>query len=241
MLNLINNAKRVAETISIVVSFSDLLPSSETISGTPLIIVSPYTGTDPSPSNILYQLPIVNGAVVDQKFRLGISGVVYEILYSITTNVGTTYEKSVYLAILPEAGEAIPSFLPFWETTDLYPYYPVPEGIIPSAVISAGNLQLGLVTYSLWEGIYPSVVISAGSMTFYGTVSYTMVPEGIIPNAVINAGILTLYTTLSYALTEGIIPNAVITAGSFTQGLVTYNMQVEGIVPNVVITAGNLA
>ena len=144
MLNLIYNAKRVAETISIQVNFADHLPTGQSISGQPSISVSVYTGQDSNPTNILYQSPQVFGAVVDQRFRLGVPGVIYEIVYSVLTTGGGTLNKSLYLAILPEIANATPSLLPFWETTDLYPYYPIPEGIYPNVVISAGNLQLGL-------------------------------------------------------------------------------------------------
>lgn len=121
MENVITRSKFVNETISIVFDFSDLLQSGEIVSSC-TILVSLFTGTDSDPSNILYQLPIITGTKVDQKIRLGVPGVIYEIGFLAIGSLGSHVEKVTNLAILPQDGLAVPSFTYIYEDTCLYPF-----------------------------------------------------------------------------------------------------------------------
>lgn len=118
---LVYRSKYVAETITIPIDFYDLLPVGNVIVGTPTITVSVFSGEDTNPSNLLYLgVSVQNNTVVWQRFRLGLPGVIYFITYLVYD--GTHYyEKGTYLAILPDVGNAVPSYLTYWFTSDLYP------------------------------------------------------------------------------------------------------------------------
>lgn len=107
-----------------VVSFLDMLSTGETIIGTPVITVTVATGLDSNPSNILYEsVSVSQGTVIEQRFRLGVVGVIYQINFSIQTTHSNTIEKDCYLAILPDDDNTVPTYLPLLETSALYPYY----------------------------------------------------------------------------------------------------------------------
>ena len=110
------------ETISILVSFTDLLPLGDSISGLPSVTITVASGVDPSPASLLYMAAIVrSGQTVEQRFRLGVPGVIYRVSFTVATIQGNRLSKECYLAILPDEGEAIPQWLPLWESTQLYP------------------------------------------------------------------------------------------------------------------------
>lgn len=122
MLNIVQWSKYRAETVSIIVSFADLLAPGDTITGTPTITVTVFTGLDPTPSDLLYQgVSIPNSSTIEQRFRLGIPGVIYHILFSVDTTLGDSLDKECYLAILPEDANAVPTWLPLFLTSQLYP------------------------------------------------------------------------------------------------------------------------
>ena len=113
MLHVVEGSKYEAETVSIILSFAEDLPAGDSILGTPTITVSLLTGTDTNPSNMLYGVvSIHNGTDVEQRFRLGIPGNIYYILYQVVTTNGLRFEKDCYLAIIPVEGNAVPLWLP---------------------------------------------------------------------------------------------------------------------------------
>lgn len=121
MDTLITRSKYVAETISIVVNFADVLPAGHTIQGAPTVTVSLDTGTDNDPSNILYLgVSIHQGTKVEQRFRLGIPGTIYTITFRVFDGY-TYFEKETYLAILPNVGTVSPNYQYLYLTTNLYP------------------------------------------------------------------------------------------------------------------------
>lgn len=122
MENFVNRSKYVSETISIIANFSDVLAPFETIQGLPTITVSLETGNDPSPTDILYLGVLVhNGTIVEQRFRQGIPGTIYEITFQIISNLLHTFEKTVYLAILPSLQATPPENIFIYLTSTLYP------------------------------------------------------------------------------------------------------------------------
>lgn len=122
MENLVTRSKYVPETISILVDFSDVLPAGQTIQGTPLISIALETGNDPTPASILYLgVSVHNGTVVEQRFRLGVPGVIYELVWQVVSNSGEVFAKTTYLAIVPNAGNASPDHQYIFLTSFLYP------------------------------------------------------------------------------------------------------------------------
>lgn len=142
MQNFIEGAKYRAETVSITSSFADVLPAGQVITGTPSVIVTVVTGFDASPNAILYQgCNVIANTGVDQKVRLGVTGVIYHIEFQVVSTSGLVFEKDCYLAILPDDDSAVPTWLPLWEATQLYPYQDGPDSVRSGMVWVAGALH----------------------------------------------------------------------------------------------------
>lgn len=102
--------------------FADVLPAGQTIQGTPAVNVALDTGDDPTPASILYLgVSVTNGTIVEQRFRLGVPGVIYEITWQVVSTSNEVFEKTTYLAILPNIGSVAPNHQYLFLTSDLYP------------------------------------------------------------------------------------------------------------------------
>lgn len=135
----ISQSKTVNETISLTADFGDDLASGETITDFSVTNVV-FSGTDSNPSYMLYQVPeLKKGYVVDQRFRLGVPGVVYEATFSVTTSAGQLLERVTRLAVLPNIGDAIPVFSPVYLSSRPYPLN-VTESYQSITVDSLGGL-----------------------------------------------------------------------------------------------------
>lgn len=238
MFNLIQGSKYVAETISLIISFADLMSSGDTISGTPVISVDVATGTDPNPSNILYSTTsVTHGTTVEQRFRLGIPGVIYHIVYSIQTVAGDTFEKETYLAILPDEDNAVPNWLPLWKLTQLYPYVYGPEYLQGRTTASSGSLRQTSIPYS--EFIQGRMFPTSGTLNSVSTItySYTELMQG---RTYPTTGTLTFLNTVTYSYTESIKGAIFPVTGSLNASGLFYNMAPEYIQGKIVPSTGTL-
>jgi len=221
MLNFIQGSKYQAETVSIVLSFADLMQPGDSIVGTPVVTVTVATGTDGNPSNLLYQgVTVTRGNTVEQRFRLGIPGVIYALLFTIITGAGDTLDKECYLAIIPDTDSAVPNWLPLWETTQLYPLQnfepmqgnitflggslrqtviPIGPEAIQGAIGFLGGalIQVGILYHIPHEDIQGSVVFVGGALVQVG-ISYDSPHEDIQGNAAFIGGAL-IQVGISYA------------------------------------------
>lgn len=196
MYNVVTSSKYKNETISIVLDFSDILKSGETVSSCSFSI-SLLSGVDSSPDNILYQTCIITGTRVDQRFRLGIPGCIYEIVWQVSGSLGSLVEKITPLAILPQDGLATPQFTFIYLTSSLYPYNegdyvsvtPYPKhgtalgAYIEQTVImaqpSSGTLYGGQVSYTCPAEVYADVIVTPVLGSVYGSQgTYTSPAEG---------------------------------------------------------------
>lgn len=84
--------------------------------------ISVITGIDNNPTNILYQTYVPTNTHVNQKFRLGVPGVIYEIVFQVLGSAGSIVDKTTNLAILPTDANASPSLTFIYMTSFLYPY-----------------------------------------------------------------------------------------------------------------------
>lgn len=122
MLQYTQDTKYVAETISILVDFSDMLSAGDTISGIPTTTITVFSGIDPSPADILYLSPQVhNGTQVEQYIWRGIPGIIYIVNIQITSVAGDTFEKECFLGIIEQDGSAISPIISFYYTSRPYP------------------------------------------------------------------------------------------------------------------------
>jgi hypothetical protein len=80
--------------------FTSRLTSAETIS-TASVSAIVYSGTDASPSSLIYGAATISGKTVTQKLGGGVEGVVYNLTAVITTSTGQQLELNAFLAIVP--------------------------------------------------------------------------------------------------------------------------------------------
>lgn len=101
--------KRSDARIPIEFPFADQLQFGETISGQAVTCVV-SSGTDPTPSNVLFGAPTLSGTNVTQVVTAGVEGVIYQLVCAVTGSLGHIYTKGAKLAVVndPEAfNEAI--------------------------------------------------------------------------------------------------------------------------------------
>ena len=75
----------------------------QSLSGTPTVVVTVYSGTDPTPANIISGAVTVLGDRVRQNVKEGVLGVEYLIKITVTTTTGLKYTKGRILP-LKDAG-----------------------------------------------------------------------------------------------------------------------------------------
>ena len=197
MLNLVSASKYKDETISIIMDFADMLQPGEVVS-TCAFYISVVTGIDSNPTNILYQTYVPTGTRVDQKFRLGVPGVIYEIVFQVLGSAGSIVDKTTNLAILPTDGNAIPEFTFIYMTSFLYPYNAqdilatfmapykgrdfayIPEGMNTFLAPSSGSIYGGQKNYNIPpEGLNVAMLPATGSI-YGGQITYSnYAPEGL--------------------------------------------------------------
>lgn len=101
MSRVVLEAKRVGETRSYSFDFTSALTTTETIS-TKSVAATVYSGTDASPSSIISGSASSTGAAVTQKVTGGTSGVIYQLVCTITTSAGQTLQLVAFLAVIPD-------------------------------------------------------------------------------------------------------------------------------------------
>lgn len=236
MYNVISLSKYENETISIVLDFSDLLRSGESIS-TCTFFITVLTGLDSNPNNILYQTYTPSGTRVDQKFRLGVPGVIYEIVFQVLGTSGSLVEKTTSLAILPQDGLATPGFTFVYVTTYLYPYN-VQDSMTASLLPYRGR-DLGYLP----EGITTSLGPILGSV--YGSSSTYNIPLEILtvnPTIPITGSIWGGQITYSNYPPEGVNGFLTPVTGSTFAGSLSYNIPTtyEGLNISMAPTSGTI-
>jgi hypothetical protein len=60
-----------------------------------------FSGTDASPSAIVSGSTTISGTTVTQKITAGVTGVIYDVLCTVTTSLGQTLQQDGLLAVIP--------------------------------------------------------------------------------------------------------------------------------------------
>lgn len=92
--------KRAGETAPVPFDFTAQLGAAETIS-TQVVAATVYSGTDANPSAIVSGAASASGKIVSQAITAGVSGVIYQLVCTITTSLSKTLQQSSYLAVVP--------------------------------------------------------------------------------------------------------------------------------------------
>lgn len=233
----VSEVKRRAETISYFGDFRDLLVTGETLTSY-TVTVTCISGIDPNPSAMLYGGIDLddNATVIEQRIEQGVIGAIYDILFTVGTSLGNTYQKFTRLAILPDNLTSDQLHITLLLTSWNYPY-------------NAGDSVQGFVGFTggnnIWlqpyfqDEIQSSLVILGGNL-FASQISYTCPPEDIQGNTVINSGTLTLSVIFYTTVPETIKGNAALISGNLFQGSVSYTCPPETIQGNISIQSGVL-
>jgi hypothetical protein len=94
--------KYAGETSAEVFDFASLLAVGETLS-TATVTAAVYSGTDASPSGLIFGAATISGSQVRQTLIGGVLGVTYVLTAQVTTSAGQTLQLSGYLAVMPAA------------------------------------------------------------------------------------------------------------------------------------------
>ena len=239
MLNIVQGSKYKAETVSIVMSFADVLASGDSITSTPQITITVYTGIDFDPSTLLYQGPTVtNGNIVEQRIRLGIPGVIYHILFTIQTVQGDTFDKESYLAILPEDNVAVPLWLPRWESTTLYPYQ-LADPLTSTTHLISGALRQTVIP-SGPDYIQSFQQLMGGTLIQSG-IRYSNGVEELQGTLLLIGGTFDLQSAIVYDIPHEDLKGAIaLLGGTFLQNGITYNIPHEDLQGTTIFTGGTL-
>lgn len=81
--------------------FADVLAVGVTIS-TKTVTASTYSGIDASPSSIVSGSATSSGSIVSQMLTAGTLGVIYKLLWAITTSDSQTLQKATLLAVVQD-------------------------------------------------------------------------------------------------------------------------------------------
>ncbi len=198
-------------------------------------------GTDPTPSDILYEgVSISNGLVVEQRIRLGIPGNIYRITTSTTASDGNTYEVSTCLAILPNDGNATPTWLPLWESSQLYPYEAGPDSIQGLSLLQSGRFVQSayFIPHEDINGAYLPV---SGTFRAAG-IYYDIVAEGVQGTTILFSGSLIPSNVVTYNIPyEGIQGTTVLVSGTFTGNGIGYRIPSDNIQGYSILVSGTLS
>jgi len=217
--------------------FRDVLTVGETLVSY-TVSVTVFSGSDPSPSSLLYQGITAHAGWIEQRIRLGIPGTIYEIYFDVVTSLNNKYNKVTRLAILPEEGNATPQFTNIFETSTLYPYVLSDSFIANAPIINNGKLFGVLQTE---DGITTSIIINTSVLT-YQQYYYIYPLDAFTTSIQMGNGTLIYQSYISYSdgpesITTGIaILNGTIVAAT----LITYNIPSDNIIASISIQNGTL-
>jgi len=85
------------------VDFTNYLsPTSDTLTGSPVVTVSVLSGTDPNPSDILIGSPVLseNSMQILQRVSGGVAGTIYLLSFRCGTVQGNTWEQQVFFSVI---------------------------------------------------------------------------------------------------------------------------------------------
>lgn len=190
-------SKRRVDVVSVEADFSQELPAGDTIeSGSVAVYV--FAGEDPEPELMLDGNSIVSPRNIRQRVKLGLPGVVYQIVFTAVTVGGYTIEIECRQAVLRDEMPVEPVYTQYYFTTTPYPletsesflsafdmagaqYIEVPiDRILSAFSISSGNLRDIVRSYrGLPEGIDAGGFDILSGDLHQIVKYYTIAPEGV--------------------------------------------------------------
>lgn len=239
-MHFVQGSKYHTETISIVQDFADMMSAGDSITGVPVITISVASGSDPIPQDMLYQGVSVIGKMVEQRFRFGVEGVIYSILFTVQTAQGFTLEKDCYLAILPEDGAAIPNWLSLYETSSVYPMY-TQDRYQAKHILTSGRLIT--TRYPIPpEATQAKHILTSGTIVTFGTPKYTIPHEDITARHILVSGDIEIFGAIKYNIpNEATTTRHILISGTLIGVGISYDIPFEATITNHILTGGTLS
>lgn len=165
-------SKRRVDVITVEADFFQLVAPSDFIVDA-AVTVSVFSGEDSNPSHMLDGGVLISGTIVGQRIKLGVPGVVYQLLFTVTTDQGFVYTIEGRQAVLRNALPPGTLYTEHYFTTPVYPIEDI-EGIT-----GAGGIPEITMWFPPIEGIESTANLL--SINLYNTVKYytDWPPEGI--------------------------------------------------------------
>lgn len=232
----ISRSKTVNETISLIADFRDFVQAGETAS-TWAVSIEVFTGLDNAPDSMFYQGLSIQGVVLEQRFRLGIPGVIYSVKFTLTVNTGNVYELTSRLAVLPDIGGATPVYNIAYETTTLYPYI-LSDDFSADIGIADGRLFPAVMTSDYFTA---DISIDTGTLV-YQQYYYTYQTDTILASIQIGDGTLLLqnYITYNDGPESFKVSIAILDGTLVAATLITYDIPADNISTSITINNGTL-
>lgn len=234
---LIHDPKRVVDLITLSFDFTSDLIVGETIS-TAVASATVFTGSDPSPSDVLYQLTTIIGDMCTQKMWKGLSGVVYDVLMTIVTNTGRTVEQVVRVAIRPDDTHGQGLYIPLYYTSRPYPYY-FSDQITGNTTLSSGMLKTIIINYAFSDKFSGSTILTSGILRSI-IITYSNMSDSMSGSTILTSGTLHLGVVTYTDIPDAFIGSALLKSGTLTIGLVTYNNPADSMQGTTILTSGTL-
>lgn len=227
-------SKLIAERILISFDFSSDLQEGESAVSWEFD-VEVFSGIDPAPELLLYQVASRVGPVVSQKIHQGLPGVIYRVMASLTGSTGTIYQQVGLLAVLPTPA-INPPINALFLTSRPYPV-DITEGMSSSIEWFEGRLQPqpapmdGMISALDWftgelrdvlqtydgnpEGIQSSMQGLSGELRAV-LIQYAGNPEGIQTSMTFGNGVLQIVLVIYNIPAEGIRSTLTGLTGAFS-------------------------
>lgn len=215
------SSKYQAEIHQFVADFTGQLQPGESFTGTGVSVsVFLDTGTDPNATAILVTPFTLVGNVVSQGLQQGVPGCIYVVAIHVVTNLSRGLTLTARLAVLPNNYPATGAFIPYYFTSQPYPYqlidtlhlgssiasvavfstvynYTYPDTINLGASIQSALLFPALKTYSFGDTLHMGG--SVQSATVQSTLMTYLYPDTIhVVSAIVSAALTTGLINYTY-------------------------------------------
>lgn len=217
------SSKYQAEIHQFVADFTgQLQPGESFVAGNVSVSVFLDTGTDPQASAILVTPFTLIGNVVSQGLQQGVPGCIYVVVIHVVTNLARGLTLTARLAVLPNNYPATGAFIPYYFTSQPYPYfYGVDTIRVGGQVVSAQvfstiyNYQYGVDTLHIGASVQSAMVFPGlkeydysdtmnlgasvqSAMVFPSLESYSYPDTMHLQGAVVSAAVNTVLITYQY-------------------------------------------
>ncbi len=226
--------KRRVDIITVAADFTQLLQPGEIIVDASLNVLV-FSGVDSFPNHMLDGGIFITDAVVSHRVKLGVPGVVYQLIFTATTDLDNIYVIEGRQAIKRNELPAGPLYTEHYFTTTIYPINSVDaigvdsvavqgrtslwanplDGLSVSTLPLDGTIRDILHTYAIPpEGLEITTDVLNGELNEV-LIVYTPPPEGVYVSSVARNGTLrNVYIVYSHYPPEGVAVTSTALSGS---------------------------